>query len=142
MTVNAVLLSINHNNPDLELLRKVVADGEYIDSDGDKWNVSCNDTEALSKLDKDRINSRGYIMNNEADSSKYSCALGGLYWLRSRDFQDIELKYTFNDVKITFTHRHDLRTRVATRHGKPKDLSKYTKDVLKPTDSTKAKPAL
>lgn len=129
---NLLFTAINFDSPNLDLIKSAVIEGVYIDSAGYRWNVTSPDIESVKAL-VCPVDNRGYSTNVNTKNYNASCSCFGLFWLRKRDFVDFSIEFMFNDAIITFSHGHDLQTRVATRHGKPSDLSKYTKDRFRPT---------
>ena len=129
---NLLLTAINYNSPNLDLIKNAVKAGEYFDEAGFRWSVTSPDAAAVLAI-TNPINSRGYSTYKNTENYSASCLCFGLFWLRKRDFADISIEFKFNNARITFSHKHDLQTRVATMHGKPTDLSRYTKDKLRPS---------
>ncbi len=119
----------------LEQLRSVVAAGSYTDLAGNFWEVTCQDPQKLQAL-KFPIRSLGVSTSSNVNTANYNLHCGCLFWLKRRHFQELTVEYRIEDVQLRCFHGHDLRIRVATRHGKPADLSRYTKDVYqRPTPS-------
>lgn len=127
-----VFNAISFDTPNLELIKTSVIAGKYVDAGGFEWVVTSHDMNAVNAL-QHPINFKGYSSHVDTKNNNASCLCFGLYWLRARDFADISLEFMFNNAIITFSHKHDLHTRIATRHGKPNDLSRYTKDKSRRT---------
>lgn len=143
---NVLFNDARFENPDKELLKKILSSGEYMDNAGIKWQVTSEqDAAELEKFNGMlKRNSKGSSTKN--NSSNIECLCFSFYYLRQKNAADFSVYMRFestdpygsaydyfsrNTFTITFSYKHDLRTRITSMHGKPEDVSKYTKDVAR-----------
>lgn len=108
-------------------IKKIATLTHFTDKSGIEWAIKSTDTHSLN----DPINIIASNMKSGQKRRNYEYSFRKFYFLRKRAYIKLERIFTFNNSTIKFVHHHDIRTNVLTFHGKPTDMSKYTKDYAR-----------